>query len=170
MRRYLFLGVFGFILATQYVNCSSYSDDAYQMGSSGSTTNVDTYQGIRVLNGTTEMKCYEDHIDVGGSCNTADSSDNFIQYSMTRDRTAVPWGTLAAPVYALQLAKCQNGRFFAIIPKPYDPTALSVATKTSVEYQLKFQMYTTVVGKTGYQAGELGNIFTFTIQTDGNCI
>lgn len=169
-RRYLLLSLFGFFLMTNYMNCSNYSDSLNDgTDLSSSEQNITTYQGIRVLNGTTEMKCYDDHIDVGGSCNTADATDNYIQYSIKRNRNPVYWGTGASATDHLTLAKCQNGRFFAIIPKPNDPSAIGVTTKGTVEYQLHFQMFTTVPGKTGYQAGEVGNIFTFAIQTDGNC-
>lgn len=170
MKRYAFVAVLGFIMITQYVNCSSYSDSVYE-GSSSNSVSADStpYQSLRVINTDVTMACYEDHIQVGGPCNTADAKDNYVQYWLTRDRQAVVWGSASSPVDHLTLGKCENGRFYVIVPKPYDPAGLGTSGKGIIEYQLNMQIWAPADGSTGYKAGELGAPFTFGIQKNANC-
>jgi hypothetical protein len=168
MQRGLIVAILGFLILTQYVNCSSYSDTTLSEGvSTGIGGEVTSYEGVKVLNGDTYMNCNEDHVQLGGSCNTADAVDNYIEYRITRDRQTVYWGTGASQTDHLTLARCENGRFFAIVPKPND-SVLADGGTDYVEYQMHFQIYTTK-DKLQYKAGEQAPIFNIYVQKNAAC-
>lgn len=176
MKRGFWLAVIGLVLLTQYTNCSKYSeglnydDGLTDIGGGGTVT---SYEGVRVANGDTYMNCDEDHVQLGGTCNTADAVDNCIEYRILRDRTAVYWGSGSTTVDALGCnpnhirVKCENGRFFAVVPKPND-TGLSAAGTDFLEYQVHFQIYTSTDGLQ-YKAGEKAPAFIINVQKNGAC-
>ena len=168
MNRGLLLAAIGFILVTQYINCSSYSRGLNEVtaASSTDTGEVTSYQGIKVTSGETYLNCDEDHIQLGGTCNTGDSLDNFVEYKITRDRQSVVWGANGSTTDHLRSAKCENGRFFAIIPKPNDSTITSGTGY--VEYQIHFQIYVSP-DRLSYSAGESAPAFNINIQQAGAC-
>ena len=170
MKRGFIFVFFGFIVLTQYVNCSNSSQDSTYEGSVLGLPSIDAtqYQSVMVLNTDTYMNCSEDNVQVGGTCNTANAADNFIRYSISVNRQTVYWGTGASQTDHLDLAKCENGHFFAVIPKPNDPVNLAVTATDFVEYQLQFQLYTSN-DKLTYTAGEIAPNFTMNVQKNGGC-
>lgn len=170
MNRGLVWAVIGFIMLTQYVNCSSYSDSTFYEGSNQiASSSVTSYEGVRVLNADTFMNCDEDHVQLGGACNTGDAFDNYIEVRMSRDRVPVSFGDASNPVSRLELAKCENGRFYAVVPKPNDPTVLGGSLTAYVEYQVQMQIYTKKKGDTFWKAGEKAPIFNIMIQPAAAC-
>jgi len=155
------------------VNCSSYSDSSLNSGHLTSASSVDTYETLRVLNGETYMNCNEDHVQLGGTCNTADAKYNCLEMRIYKERIGVLWGT--APNQTDNLGcnqghyriACENGRFHAILPKPYD-TALMTTETNTLEYQVQFQLYSSDDG-TQYRAGEKSPMFNVYIQKNGAC-
>ena len=168
--RGLLLIFLGFALSVQFMNCSSYSDGLNAGSITDTSTGVGTitaYQGVRVTNGDTYMNCDEDHVQLGGTCNTADAFSNYIEAKISINRNTVYWGTGSAQTDHLDLSKCENGRFFAVIPKPNDVN-LAVAGSDYLEYQVTMQMFTSTDGQS-YTAGEVAPSFTVEVQKNGGC-
>ena len=171
MKKGLGIAVLGFIVLTQYVNCSSYSDSTLYAGSIGTVEEIISYEGIRVLNGDTYMNCDEDHVQLGGNCNTADAKFNCLEMRMLRDQVPVQGGTGAAITDNLGCGvgyriTCENGRFYAVVPKPND-TILN-SGMANVEYSVKFQVFTSEDGAQ-FKAGEKSPAFNIYVQQNGAC-
>ena len=171
MKRGFFFILFGFVILTQYVNCSGSSDNSMYEGSTVGASSIDPsmYQGVMVLNTDTFMNCSEDNVQVGGTCNTADSADNFIRYTISVNRQTVFWGTGLSQTDHLDLARCENGHFFAVIPKPNDPLNLGAAGADFIEYQVQFQLFTVAQGSLTPMPGEIAPPFTMNVQKNGGC-
>lgn len=170
MNRGLFMAIFGFALMVQYINCSNYSQGLQdgELATATDTGEVTSYQGVKVTSGETYMNCDEDHVQLGGTCNTGDSADNFIEYRITRDKQTVYWGPNGATTDYLRTARCENGRFFAVIPKPNDSVLSNTGSKDYVEYQIHFQIYTSA-DRQSYTAGEIAPAFIINVQVAGGC-
>lgn len=170
MKKGLIFAVLGFIVLTQYVNCSSYSEGTLYAGNISTETEVISYEGIRILNGDTYMNCDEDHVQIGGNCNAADAQYNCLEARMYRDRTPVQWGTTTLTdnlgCTSSYRIECENGRFYAVIPKPND-AALTSGT-SNLEYKVQFQMHTSTDGAQ-FNAGEKSTEFSVYIQQNGAC-
>ena len=168
MSKKVVLAIIGFVLVTQYMNCSSYSTGISSASlATDSTNSIQAFQGIQVNNSDTYLNCDEDHVDVGGPCNTADAVDNYIQYSITLNRQTIYWGTESSQTVYLTSAKCEDGHFFAVIPRPNDPELYQGGTDT-IEYQLHFQLFTSP-DRISYAAGDMSPQFNIEIEENGLC-
>lgn len=112
-------------VSTQFVNCSDSSEgNLFGGGNSSSLNSAANYDSaqssfLQAKNEPPRMECTQDHIQIGGICDVSGSEDNYIEYSLTDQAGApVPWaaGTQAVPV--LQEGRCENGRYFLIVPRP----------------------------------------------------
>lgn len=148
--------VLGFV-ATQFVNCSEYSDGSSLYGTNCASSNT-CAQSLSVSENTgylsprsTQpiMECTHDHIQVGGSCEAGNSADTYIEYYLTdANNNRVTWD---GGVDVLREARCENGRFFMIVPRPKETivqtTAEAAAAKTvcngdcAVEYRLNSRLF-----------------------------
>lgn len=169
MKRPLIFAVLGLIILTQYVNCSNYSQTMDTNVSDSSS--FEAFEGLRVLNGDTYMNCDEDHVQIGGVCNTADAKYNCIQIKIMRDNSTVYWGSTSLTDNIgcdnSYKVKCENGHFFAIIPKPND-SILSSAGSQNIEYILRLKLNKSSDGSQ-WEEGIAAPGFNFYIQQNGAC-
>lgn len=75
----------------------------------------------------TRMECTHDHIQVGGTCELDGAVDSYIEYSLTRQGQVSPW---AGNISVLREARCENGRYYLIIPRPLDSVISSAERST----------------------------------------
>lgn len=116
-------------VATQFVNCADSSEgNLFGGGRSNSLSSAGVYDAtqvsfIQAKNEPPRMECTQDHIQVGGVCDVSGSEDNYIEYSISdANGVPVPWSAGSQNVSVLQEGRCENGRYFLIIPRP--PTSL----------------------------------------------
>lgn len=173
MKKASLYAVLGLIILSQYVNCSNYASSTLDNdGHLQSSSTIEAYEGIRILNGDTFINCEEDHVQIGGTCNVADSQYNCLEVRMTRERNPVYWGTDTVTdnlgCNSGYRITCENGHFFAIIPKPKDLILSNVGETQMIEYQVKFQIYKSDDGLQ-YQQGEVSPAFNIYVQQNGAC-
>jgi len=132
--------------------------DAAQVG-------LNQFEGIRVLNPDVYMNCFEDHVQMGGVCNTGDASQNFIRYWITYNGERMSWGS--PPVTELDMSRCENGRWVAIVPKP-NLGSLGVGTGF-LEMEVHFQIFLKSPNSSGFQAGSRAPAYTIHVQQNGAC-
>ncbi len=166
MKRGLILSFIALALLVQFVNCSSYSDggltESSSLSTQGALNEISSYQGVRVLNGDTFINWDEDHAQIGGSCNTGDADQNYIETRIYKNRSPLTWGLGVEQTDHLITAKCENGRFFAIVTKPNDPELLQCGMGY-VEYQVHLQMFSAKESPS-FVAGERAPVFNLQIQ------
>lgn len=133
------------------------------------SSSLSSFEGVRVLNAESYMNCFEDHVQIGGVCNTGNSEKNYIRYWMTLNGERVGWGNPAqvTPVLELTSSQCENGRWSAVVPKPYHPILISGAG--FIEFDVHFQMHLLAPGSAGYVAGTKAPSFTVLIQQAQAC-
>ncbi len=110
-------------VSTQFVNCSDTSEGNLFGNKDGLNTqsNYSSSQSsfLQAKNEPPRMECTQDHIQIGGICDVSGSEDNYIEYSMADQAgLPVPWASGAQSVTVLQEGRCENGRYFLIVPRP----------------------------------------------------
>lgn len=111
-------------VSSQFVNCSDVSEGNLFGGRNSSLNSASTYDAaassfLQAKNEPPRMECTQDHIQVGGVCDVSASEDNYIEYSLSdANGVATPWASGAQNVSVLQEGRCENGRYFLIIPRP----------------------------------------------------
>lgn len=144
------------VVATQFVNCTDQSEGSSLYGNA-CVEGTSCAQSLTVENPTgylnprsTQpiMECTHDHIQVGGSCEVGLSTDSYIEYYLTDAAgNRIQW---ANGVDILREARCENGRFFMIIPRPPStivptsgPGDLSVCSTATCmrEYRLNSRLF-----------------------------
>jgi hypothetical protein len=171
----------GFLLSFVYTNCSQYSDSQLDLNSlldasDGGTAGVG-FQGIRVGNDALFVACYNDHTQIGGACNVGKAKFNRIRYRIYYDRNPVFWcaddptpPSLSSPcvnqVFYLDESKCENGQFFAIVPKPFH-SALNGGSNY-LEYQVQFEILTSDDG-VDFRSSLKSPMVPISIQQNGPC-
>lgn len=160
----------GPLLLLSFQNCADQSYyDAYMMTGvpvTDSSSSFSSYEGVRVLNSEVFMNCFEDHVQMGGVCNDADAADNFIRYWMTFNGSTTTWGV--PPTATTELStKCENGRWYAVVPKPTVPE-LVVGT-SFLDFEMHFQIYTRQSGASSFTAGSKAPVYTISIQQNQAC-
>lgn len=122
----------------------------------------------------TRMECTHDHIQVGGVCEIDGAVDSYIEYSLTQNGNPVDWAPAPGAsqnTRILREARCENGRYHLIIPRPLNAVILdsqraSVCPTTScfVEYQLNSRIFALKKGASQYEVVATAPILPFSIQ------
>lgn len=110
------------IVTMQFMNCGT-SDTSDFLGSSGTKLNLSPGSSSTYLNPKSDpprMECIQDHIQIGGTCEVDGATDNYIEFSLTREKTPVPWTVDGKPETILKSARCDSGRYFILVPRPSD--------------------------------------------------
>ncbi len=121
-------------VSTQFVNCSD-SSEGNLFGKPNELSSASIYDAsqssfLQAKNEPPRMECTQDHIQVGGVCDASGSEDNYIEYSLSdQNGVSVPWSAGAQTVSVLQEGRCENGRFFLIVPRP--PGSLITAAQSA---------------------------------------
>lgn len=136
--------------------------------SDGLSSGINQFEGLRVLNSEVYLNCFEDHVQIGGVCNTGGSSHNFIRYWMTYNGARVFWGVPPNQVDQLEGSRCENGRWTAIVPKPN--TGVLSAGTSYLEFEVHFQIYLQELNSSQYKAGSQAPAYTISIQQAGACL
>jgi hypothetical protein len=112
-----------FILITQYQNCSSYSDSTMFENNNLSSSSVDPSKvnfSVKNIQSDLYVAGYDDHIQIGGSCNPGTYADNYFEYRLrpqnAGDVVINRNGTTQADRLRLADARCENGKFFLVLP------------------------------------------------------
>jgi len=131
----------------------------------GISSGLNQFEGLRILNGEVYINCFEDHVQMGGVCNTGGAAQNFIRYWMTHNGAPVFWGPSTHLVDRLDASKCENGRWSAIVPRPNRSELNGVAGQEMyLEYEMYFQLYMRAPGSSDFQAGSRTPAYTINIQ------
>lgn len=125
-------------------------------------------ESLKLASSDQLMNCDEDHVQLGGICHPGDSVGNYIEVSLTRDRNPVPFGSGSSQTYKLQTTRCENGRFFIVLPRPNDPGATCTGGNCAPEYRVETQIWLTDDGSQ-YRAGARGTSFPVRIQNVSLC-
>lgn len=108
----------------QYGNCPNGN---CQMSSDGQMLS------LSVLNDEVAMRCFQEYVDIGGTCNPGDYKLNMIKYTLVRDgfsETNSINGT------------CESGHYYLRLKRPNDPSApYQNALNGNVEYRLNTQIF-----------------------------
>lgn len=160
------------IILISFQNCSNQSSfEGYTPSivpiQDGLAGGLNQFEGVRVLNSDVYMNCFDDHVQIGGVCNTGDSAQNFIRYWMTYNGARVSWGMPPNQVNQLDASKCENGRWSAIVPKP-NADVLNAGT-SYLEFEVTFQIFMRAQGSDIFQAGSQSPAYTIYIQQSGAC-
>lgn len=127
---------------------------------------LNQFEGLRVLNPDVYMNCFEDHVQMGGVCNTGDASQNFIRYWITYNGASMTWGS--PPVTELDMSRCENGRWTAIVPKP---NLGNLGSGTGfLDMEVHFQIFLKAPNQSGFQAGSRAPAYTIHVQQNGACL
>lgn len=145
----------GFV-ALQFNNCGGPQTQNLFDGSSLCPEGNCTYtedgqsQSLRMLNDSVSMRCEENGVHIGGTCNPGDVYDNEIRYSLARTDSSGTY-TMGNPL----TTKCESGRFNFILPSPVDPVYLDINNFTDgyVDYQLSVQLYSKASKTASFVAG-----------------
>jgi hypothetical protein len=172
VRDHVFLFFLLPIVLISFQNCSNQSSfEGYNTSvvpvSDGVVGGLNQFEGVRILNADVYMNCFDDHVQMGGVCNTGDSEQNFIRYWMTFNGARVSWGTPPNEVNELDSSKCENGRWTAIVPKP-NTNVLNAGT-SYLEFEVTFQIFIRAPGSDTFQAGSQTPAYTINIQQFGAC-
>ena len=95
-------------------------------------------QSLKAQNSEMIMRCGEDVIGIGGTCNPGDSVKNYISYSLSRGNQPVTWGFGSQAITEANDASCENGRFHILVRRPSTPAP---ATDQPVEFDLTMKLY-----------------------------
>lgn|GEM_PF-4127967 len=125
-------------------------------------------ESLKLISNDTFMNCDEDHVQVGGICHPGESRINYIEISMTREGAPISFGEGSEETFKLKNAVCENGRFFAVIPRPNDPRAPCIGSNSAPEYRVLSQIYVSDEGSQ-YRAGAKGTSFPMRVQLVGAC-
>lgn len=171
-------------IATQFQNCSEYSNGSSLYGNNCEETSTCaqslaveessgflTPQSIKPV-----MECTNDHIQIGGICDAGNSSDSYIEYYITD--VAGNKITFAGGTSTLTEAKCENGRFTLIVPRPpdsvvagsVDPTTKAVSSPSCAtascfrEYRLNARLFGLRKNTSQFEVAAVAPIFPMTFQ------
>lgn len=168
------------VIATQFVNCSetseTYGNSLYGKNCAASSScNVDltpTLTGAFMTPRaeTTRMECTHDHLQIGGACETDGAVDSYIEYSLTQNGAPTPW---IGNVTVLHEARCENGRFFLIVPRPLNSvTSANCSGDCSYEYHLNSRLWTLKKGAAQFEVAAIAPLLPISIQllvNSGSC-
>lgn len=187
MRPYIRFIATAFILgltATQFQNCSEYSSGSSLYGNNCEETST-CAQAMTVTESTGYltpqtvkpiMECTNDHIQIGGICEAGNASDTYIEYYITDN--AGNKIQFAGGATDLREARCENGRFTMIIPRPpsamvsgtYDTTT-GVASSSSCatascfrEFRLNARLFALRKNTSQFEVAAVAPIFPMTFQ------
>lgn len=126
-----------------YSNCAQYSDNGMFTGASiCPDQNCALVKGqlmsLKAQNQDFIMRCGEQFLAVGGTCNTGSSSKNFIEYSLSKKGEPMLWGYGPQAVTVARDAQCENGRFFVHVRRPSSPPDF---TDKVDDYDLTLKLY-----------------------------
>lgn len=148
-------------LAMLFTNCTEQNADSILDGPTGTLQSLSTIPSDTFLIpprfSPPQMECTQDHIQIGGVCETNGAEDNYIEYSLTRDKQPVAWNAGTQSVTVLREARCENGRYYIVIPRPDadtviapNDTARCYALHCYAEYQLNSRIFAKKVGSNQY--------------------
>ncbi|MDW8189942.1 MAG: hypothetical protein RMK80_03110 [Pseudobdellovibrionaceae bacterium] len=169
-------GSFGLLLILSFQNCSqqshfgglnALSGNSFDTSSNGRQA-LQQEVGLRVLSAEAFINCFDDQVQIGGVCNTGNSSRNFIRYWLTYQGVRQPWGQGNNQVSQLETAHCDNGRWSAIVPKPNSPAILNNGTNF-VEFDAHFQLVLYDEKKQAFTESVKAPAFVIQIQQNGAC-
>lgn len=113
------------LVASQFQNCSKYSDSSSLYGNTCSSSDTACATSLTYEKSgpyltprfeQPRMECTHGQIQVGGTCEIDDATDSYIEYSLTDvNGNALPWADNST---LMREARCENGRFTLIIPRP----------------------------------------------------
>lgn len=157
-----------------FVNCSNQDNsDALETSATAASlaiTPSDTFL-VPPKFSPPQMECTQDHIQIGGVCETNGAVDNYIEYSLTRDKNPVAWNVGATAVTVLREARCENGRYYIVIPRPDADTVIAPTDTTRcyavhcmAEYQLNSRMFGKKAGANQYDLLYTAPALNITIQ------
>jgi hypothetical protein len=116
--RLLLMMFFISVLALQYQNCSSYSENTLFKNDLNSTVDGVT-SGKAWLSldlNTIIVKAQEDHFQIGGTCYPGDSIDNNISYSLVESATGRQLSLSPSNGETIRNdARCENGKFYLVV-------------------------------------------------------
>lgn len=149
-----------FVTVTQFMNCAQKDAESITDGPSGVLNTLSLGESGTYLNpklDPPQMECTQDHIQIGGVCEDNGAEDSYIEYSLSRDRVPIPWVTANQQIQTLREARCENGRYFMIIPRPEQDTVISPNDTTRcyrlgcwAEYQVNSRMFAKKKGSNQY--------------------
>lgn len=157
------------ILSFAFTNCSKPKHSPLIDPNLLATTAEDIQpETLKITSSDSYMNCDEDHVQLGGLCHPGEAILNYIDVSITRDRVAIPFGTGGATTYKLSNIKCENGRFFVVVPRPNDVGATCMSGNCAPEYRVESQFWLSDDGNQ-YRAGARGTSFPIRIELTTAC-
>lgn len=122
------------LLSSQLVGCSEgtssnlFGPKSNSSLSSQSILDTSSTGFLQAKNRPPRMECTQDNIQIGGICDDSGGQDNYVEYSLTNQAgQPVPWTSGSQTVSVLQEGRCENGRYFLIVPRP--PASLITAAQ-----------------------------------------
>lgn len=171
--RFLAVTVMAFT-ATQFTNCDQQDGSTILDGPSGTVYDLSIGESGMFLNpkiNPPQMDCTQDHVQIGGVCETNGAEDNYIEYSLTRDKNPVPWNVGGQQVTVLREARCENGRYFLVVPRPDQDSTIAPNDTTRcysagcwAQYQLNSRMFVRRKGTNQYDLAYTAPALNFRIQ------
>lgn len=142
------------LVATQFVNCTEYSDDSSLYGNACEQSSTCAQSMSVTATGAfltprgeqPKMECTHDHIQIGGACELDGAVDSYIEYSLTdTNGNTIPFQGGAT---VIRESRCENGHYFLVIPRP-PATIIPEAQKATQcstascfrEYRLNSRLY-----------------------------
>lgn len=169
-------------VSLQFTNCSGTQSDLFGAKDMVSTASVQDPTKSAMLQAKNEpprMECTQDHIQIGGICDASGSEDNYIEYSMSDQAgLPVPWMNGTQQVTVLQEGRCENGRYFLIVPRPpssFVTTAQSTTQCKSVgcweEYRVNSRIFVRRKGLRQFELLQAAPVLPIRIQLiiDSKC-
>lgn len=118
VRKVTLLLFFASVLILQFQNCSSYSESTLFQNDLNSTSSVPTDGNawLKVDINSIIVRPEDDHFQIGGTCYTGNSLDNYITYTLKENGTnrllSVDFSrtdTIRSDV------RCENGKYYAVV-------------------------------------------------------
>jgi hypothetical protein len=113
--------LFGFVvLLTQYQNCTSSSQNTMfssNLSSTAATADPSKVSfSIKNVQSDLFLSGYDDHVQLGGSCNTGGRNLNFFEYSLTPTDGQGTSNLNQNGAKSLKDSRCEDGRFYLVVP------------------------------------------------------
>ena len=129
------------LLVLQYQNCSQHNDPSlfeYKAASTGTSTSTDVI--LESPTGAFDVSVYESMISIGGNCQTGSSVSHFLELKLQdSNNQPIQLRNVTCPdCYTLVNARCEHGRYNAIIPVE----CAAYRNQTSSLYRLTGQLVT----------------------------
>lgn len=140
MKRAIQLILLAGLLILQYQNCAQHNDPSIFQMPNVDTSNKATDVVLESPSGALDVSIYESMISLGGNCQTGSANSHYVELKLQdQNNTPVQLRNVSCPdCYRLVNARCEHGRYNAVIPVE----CAAYRGQTSSLYRVQGQMVT----------------------------